>query len=115
MLLHFTYKRSGALDCGARPRLLVGDWIRRHNRGVPRAECVYFEPWLLAPSSPEMEQVTPEMMGAGQMMVMTDPPLYDAMRRAFNRLFLPRAVGVYDDPGRRLVAEVLDAVLDRGT
>jgi cytochrome P450 len=55
------------------------------------------------------------MMGAGQMMIMTDPPLHGAMRRAFNRLFLPRAVGVYDDPGRRLVAEILDAVLDRGT
>jgi cytochrome P450 len=70
---------------------------------------------LILPSSPEMEQMTPEMIGAGQMMIMTDPPLHGAMRRAFNRLFLPRAVGVYDDPGRKLVAEILDAVLDRGT
>lgn len=70
---------------------------------------------LVLPSSPEMEQVTPEMIGAGQMMIMTDPPLHTAMRRAFNRLFLPRAVGMYDDPGRKLVAEILDAVLDRGT
>src|SRR5216683_2927517 len=70
---------------------------------------------VVVPSSPEMEQMTPEMTGAGQMMIMTDPPLHGAMRRAFNRLFLPRAVGVYDDPGRKLVAEILDAVLDRGT
>jgi cytochrome P450 len=70
---------------------------------------------VVVPSRPELEQLPPEMMGAGQMMIMTDPPLHGAMRRAFNRLFLPRAVGVYDDPGRRLVAEILDAVLDRGT
>jgi cytochrome P450 len=70
---------------------------------------------VVVPSSPEVEQITPEMSGAGQMMIMTDPPLHGAMRRAFNRLFLPRAVGVYDDPGRKLVAEILDAVLDRGS
>src|SRR5581483_6440801 len=54
---------------------------------------------LTVPSSPEMEQITPEMMGAGQMMIMTDPTLHTAMRRAFNRLFLPRAVGKYASPG----------------
>jgi cytochrome P450 len=70
---------------------------------------------VVVPSSPEVEQITPEMSGAGQMMIMTDPPLHGSMRRAFNRLFLPRAVGVYDDPGRKLVAEILDAVLDRGS
>ena len=47
---------------------------------------------FVLPSSREMEQLTPEKMGAGQMMIMTDPPLHAAMRRAFNRLFLPRAV-----------------------
>src|SRR5260370_24854420 len=70
---------------------------------------------VVVPSSPELEREPSERMGAGQMMIMTDPPLHGAMRRAFNRLFLPRAVGVYDDPGRRLVAEILDGVLDRGT
>ncbi|HZP46084.1 MAG TPA: cytochrome P450 [Candidatus Binataceae bacterium] len=69
---------------------------------------------LTVPSSPEMEQITPEMMGAGQMMIMTDPPLHTAMRRAFNRLFLPRAVGKYASPGAALVGEILDAVLERG-
>ncbi len=70
---------------------------------------------VVVPSSPELEREPSERMGAGQMMIMTDPPLHGAMRRAFNRLFLPRAVGAYDDPGRRLVAEILDGVLDRGT
>jgi cytochrome P450 len=69
---------------------------------------------LIVPSSPEMEQVTPEMMGAGQMMIMTDPPLHVAMRRAFNRLFLPRPVLRYDAPGKLLVDEILDSVLERG-
>ncbi|HKV53084.1 MAG TPA: cytochrome P450 [Candidatus Binataceae bacterium] len=61
-----------------------------------------------------MEQITPEMMGAGQMMIMTDPPLHTAMRRAFNRLFLPRAIGKYASPGVALVGEILDEVLERG-
>ena len=33
---------------------------------------------LVLPSSTEMEQITPEMVGAGQMMIMTDPPLHGA-------------------------------------
>jgi cytochrome P450 len=69
---------------------------------------------LIVPSSPEMEQVTPEMMGAGQMMIMTDPPLHVAMRRAFNRLFLPRPVGRYESPGKLLVDEILAQALERG-
>jgi cytochrome P450 len=69
---------------------------------------------LVVPSSPEMEQLTPEMMGAGQMMIMTDPPLHGAMRRAFNRLFLPRGVGRYESPGELLVHEILAAALERG-
>jgi cytochrome P450 len=34
------------------------------------------------------------------MLVMTDPPLHGAMRRAFNRLFLPRPVGRYESPAQ---------------
>lgn len=69
---------------------------------------------LLVSSSPEMEQVTPEMMGAGQMMIMTDPPLHVAMRRAFNRLFLPRPVGRYESPGKLLIDEILSEAMDGG-
>jgi cytochrome P450 len=69
---------------------------------------------LLIPSSPEMEQLTPERMGAGEMMIMTDPPLHSAMRRAFNRLFLPRPVSKYESPGQLLVAEILDEVMKDG-
>lgn len=66
------------------------------------------------PSSPEMEQVTPEMLGSGEMMLMTDPPLHTAMRRAFNRLMLPRAIGRFEAPGPQLVSEILDEAMERG-
>ena len=66
------------------------------------------------PSSPEMEQVTPQMLGAGEMMLMTDPPLHGAMRRAFNRLMLPRAIGRFEAPGPQLVREILEAAIARG-
>jgi cytochrome P450 len=69
---------------------------------------------LIVPSSPEMERLTPEMMGAGQAMIMTDPPLHGAMRRGFNRLFLPRPVGRYESPGEALVGEILAGVMARG-
>jgi cholest-4-en-3-one 26-monooxygenase len=48
------------------------------------------------------------------MMVMTDPPLHAAMRRAFNRLMLPRAIGRFEVPGPELVREILDEALARG-
>src|SRR5215475_5093297 len=63
------------------------------------------------PASEEMEQVTPEMFGSGQMMLMTDPPLHGAMRRAFNRVMLPRAVGRFEVPGPQLVREILDEAM----
>ncbi|MGH7842295.1 MAG: cytochrome P450 [Candidatus Binataceae bacterium] len=69
---------------------------------------------LIVPSSPEMEQLTPEMAGAGQSMIMTDPPLHGAMRRGFNRLFLPRPIGRYESPGAALVGEILEGVMARG-
>lgn len=69
---------------------------------------------ISVPSSPEMEQLTPEMLGSGEMMLMTDPPLHAAMRRAFNRLMLPRAIGRFEIPGPELVREILDEALARG-
>ncbi len=66
------------------------------------------------PSSPEMEQITPEMLGSGEMMLMTDPPLHGAMRRAFNRLLLPRAVGRFEAPGPQLVREIIEEAMARG-
>ena len=69
---------------------------------------------ISVPTTPEMEQLTPEMLGSGEMMLMTDPPLHGAMRRAFNRLMLPRAIGRFEVPGPQLVTEILDEALARG-
>jgi cytochrome P450 len=69
---------------------------------------------ISVPTTPEMEQLTPEMLGSGEMMLMTDPPLHAAMRRAFNRLMLPRAIGRFEVPGPQLVQEILDEALARG-
>jgi len=69
---------------------------------------------ISVPSSPELEQLTPEMLGAGEMMLMTDPPLHGEMRRALNRLMLPRAVGRFEVPGPQLVQGILDEALARG-
>jgi len=69
---------------------------------------------ISVPSTPELEQLTPEVLGSGEMMLMTDPPLHGAMRRAFNRLMLPRAIGRFEVPGPQLVGEILDEALTRG-
>jgi cytochrome P450 len=68
---------------------------------------------ISVPTTPELEQLTPEMLGSGEMMLMTDPPLHGAMRRAFNRLMLPRAIGRFEVPGPELVREILDEALAR--
>jgi cytochrome P450 len=69
---------------------------------------------ISVPTTPELEQITPEMLGSGEMMLMTDPPMHGAMRRAFNRLMLPRAMSRFEIPGPQLVAEILDEALARG-
>ncbi len=91
--------------------------VTRHNDivAVVSEPTLYSSAYLIGlPSSPEMEQVTPEMLGSGEMMLMTDPPLHGAMRRAFNRLLLPRAVGRFEVPGPELVREIIEEAMARG-
>jgi len=98
--------------------LLKGFWsVTRYDDivAVVSAPALFTSSQLISvPSNPELEQITPEMQGSGEMMLMTDPPLHGAMRRAFNRLLLPRAVGQFEVPGPQLVREILDAALARG-
>jgi cytochrome P450 len=82
---------------------------------VVSAPALFSSAYLTSiPSSPEMEQMTPTMQGSGEMMVMTDPPLHGAMRRAFNRLMLPRAVARFEAAGAQLVREILEEAMERG-
>jgi cholest-4-en-3-one 26-monooxygenase len=100
------------------PGTVRGYWsVTRYDDiiAVVSAPALFTSAQLFAlPSTPEMEQITPEMLGSGEMLLMTDPPLHVAMRRAFNRLLLPRAVGKYEVPDVQLVREILDEALARG-
>ena len=67
------------------------------------------------PSNQEAEQMlSPEMRGCGQMLIGTDPPRHNAMRKRFNDSFLPRSVAQLEASGRSLVGEIIDAVASRG-
>jgi cytochrome P450 len=100
------------------PGMVRGYWsVTRYNDiiKVVSEPALFTSAQLFAlPSTSELEQITPEMLGSGEMMLMTDPPLHGAMRRAFNRLMLPRAVGQYETPGVELVREILDEAMARG-
>src|SRR5262249_48343009 len=58
---------------------------------------------LFSPGSRKMNPFPREGGGAEKMIPHPAPPLHGAMRRAFNRLFLPRAVGRFASPGVALV------------
>jgi cholest-4-en-3-one 26-monooxygenase len=67
------------------------------------------------PSSPEVEAaVKPESLGTDRMLVASDSELHRDFRKAFNAMFLPRAIKQYEDSGRKLVLEILDEVMPRG-
>jgi cholest-4-en-3-one 26-monooxygenase len=67
------------------------------------------------PSNPEAEQMlSPEMRGCGQMLIGTDPPRHNAMRRRFNGSFLPRAIAGLESSSRPIVSEIIDGVAPRG-
>ncbi|HEY2107057.1 MAG TPA: hypothetical protein VGH29_14765, partial [Candidatus Binataceae bacterium] len=66
------------------------------------------------PSSPEVEAaVKPELLGSDRMLVASDGELHKDFRKAFNAMFLPRAIKQYEASGRKLVLEILDEVLPR--
>lgn len=55
-----------------------------------------------------------DSLGEQPSLVGIDEPRHTQMRKAFNPLFLPRAVARYEESGRKLVAEIIDDVLPRG-
>ena len=69
---------------------------------------------IVLPSSPQMEQITPKAMGCGESMIMTDPPRHIALRKAFNRIFLPRAVAAQEASGAPAGSRSLPASAARG-
>jgi cytochrome P450 len=67
-------------------------------------------------SSPEMEQfeADPQKGARDKSLVSSNPPIHTPLRKAFVGPFLQRAITSYEEPGRRLVAEIVDDVLPRG-
>ena len=104
----------------------TGERLRRGFWSITRYEdalAVYRDPVTFSsqrysvglPSNSEAEaMLSPEMRGCGQMLIGTDPPRHNSMRREFNGVFLPRAVAQLKPSGRRIVEEVLDRVAGRG-
>jgi len=67
------------------------------------------------PSNAEAEQMlSPEMRGCGQMLIGTDPPRHNAMRKRFNGSFLPRGIAQMEASSRQIVSEIVDVVAPRG-
>lgn len=59
-------------------------------------------------------EVTGEMMGAGKMLIVTDPPRHVKLRRLVNKGFTPRQISKMEGHVREIVTRVLDDVLPRG-
>ena len=57
---------------------------------------------------------SPQITGSDRMLVASDGELHRDFRKAFNAMFLPRAIRQYEESGRKLVLEILDEVLPRG-
>ena len=68
------------------------------------------------PSSAEMEKfdADPQKGAREKMLVSSNAPFHTAARKAFVGPFLQRAMNHYEEPGRKLVAEIIDEVLPRG-
>jgi cytochrome P450 len=56
----------------------------------------------------------PEQSGFGKMMITTDPPRHAKMRQIVSRRFTPHAVKAHEPMIRRLAAEIVDDVIERG-
>jgi len=68
------------------------------------------------PSSPEMERfdADPQRGAREKMLVQSNAPFHIGLRKAFVGPFLQRAITRYEEPGRKIVAELVDEVLPRG-
>jgi cytochrome P450 len=108
---HLVFKRLRAEDPmhWTTGRIQRGFWsITRYDDALTGRDPTTFSSQrysMALPSNPEAQQMlTPEMRGCGQMMIATDPPRHNAMRRQFNHGLLPRAVARLESSGRRIVA-----------
>jgi cytochrome P450 len=116
---HAVWKRLRAEDPvhWTKGKLSFGFWSVTRHADVLAVYCdsETFSSQLntnILPASVEAEASMHE--GGGERLSMSDDPLHGAMRRAFNRLFLPGAVARFEERGRRLVDRVIDQIGPRG-
>jgi len=57
---------------------------------------------------------TTDNAGFGMMMIATDPPRHQKIRKVISDRFTPRAVMPYEPHVRRIAREIIDSVVDRG-
>jgi len=121
--VHGLFKRMRAADPvhWTRGSLKRGFWsIFKHADAytVYRGASALFangEFGVALPTGPEVEAaLEPEKIGCNKMLVFSDGELHGAFRKAFNPLFLPRAIRQFEASGRALAAEIIDAVVPRG-
>lgn len=55
-----------------------------------------------------------EAAGFGQMMILSDPPRHGQIRSLINRRLTPRAIATYEPNIKRIAAEIIDSVIERG-
>ncbi len=60
------------------------------------------------------EPPPPRQSGFGKMMILTDPPRHPPLRQVVSRRFTPHAVKAHEPMIRRICAEIVDAVIERG-
>jgi len=60
------------------------------------------------------DNVMPEQVGSGMMMILTDPPRHNRIRHVVSPRFTPRAIAAYEPEVRRICDEILNAVIERG-
>jgi cytochrome P450 len=71
------------------------------------------------PSSPEVESgppesVPPQERANGAMLVITDPPRHDGLRRLLRGPFLPRMIAEMEGRARQIVTEIVDEIAPAG-
>ncbi len=91
-----------------------GFWAVTRYRDALR---VYHDPETYSSErgiSLNFDNVMPEQVGSGMMMILTDPPRHNRIRQVVSPRFTPRAIAAYEPEVRRICDEILDAVIERG-
>ncbi|MBV8452598.1 MAG: cytochrome P450, partial [Deltaproteobacteria bacterium] len=60
------------------------------------------------------DNVMPEQVGSGMMMILTDPPRHNRIRHVISPRFTPRTIAAHEPEVRRICDEILNTVIERG-